>query len=1048
MASVTGWSGEGFCKTMTNGNVNMRQAEAIQTMKLKLTVLVLLAATLAGAQTNNLTALLQQGLFEEQANRNLDAAIADYQSLARQFDKDRQLAATAVFRLGECYRMQGKTNEAALEYKRIVNEFSDQTPLVTLSRQNLAGIGAVSQTSISTSTSTSAALDNWPSQYTLLQSQYALLKAQLEQARHETNNEIVAELFNDNKELAEGLRLALSMDTPLQSMLQEAKTSGNPELVKDRERILKEHEQAVEKARQQILDFQEIRVKSLQSAIEGGWAVESRQISSTNAATHPADVEAQEIARIQQMIQNSPDLINSASDGSTPLVKAAYNGWLKVAAYLLDHGADVNVPCAQLPGLADSPNRMGPITPLIAAVTIGNKAMTEYLISRGADINFTGRLRDTPLHVAAQKGFQAVMDALLFHHANVNAPNISGATPLFSAVSGGRLSIVKALLAAGADVNLCTAQSNSVLNYAIGTAPEMMQTLLAAGANPNTVDVSGRTPLSYAVERESSQSNRQFGSGRVGRSTMPSGGGGRGGFGGGLGAMPLNRPAETDSPEIVKLLLTAKADPNGGKIDAPLLCAVFSGNTETAELLLAAGANPNEACEADFGQRQAVSTDLQNHENHLTPLWLATFLNEPSIVQLLLKYKADPDDSQTDGRALIFNVLDKPDVLNALLDASAKVDAIGFSPNAKVGNDEFRWTPLGMAAFMNSGVAVESLLKHAANPNFRDPVGHYTPLHWAADRVADRQVFELLLAYKADRNVRDINGQTPLDILKEKAKPDNLTTDSAGKAKAEELADMLRKHGALDVLPDWDRITVSRPSANFSGVVFGKGTNDYNRFTLLEVLAVHYGLVSANPRPRPPEQMLDPMSVILDGSLQFPNLENVTIRRPSSTDGKWREIKADVSAILKSGDCSQDVWLEWGDQVELQETDHPISSKWPGFPNDDRAALRNCLKRRVLLTVKGETTNIVLEAYARGPTLILGAYGKIAATLPQFSLAPVLDNSGMVRASSDLSRVKVTRQNDPGDGKMHQWVLDCSDPNNSPALWLRDGDVIEVPEKP
>lgn len=103
--------------------------------------IVLLAATLAGAQTNNLTTLLQQGLFEEQANRNLDAAIADYQSLAAQFDKDRQLAATAVFRLGECYRMQGKTNEAALEYQRIVNEFSDQTSLATLSRQNQAGLG-------------------------------------------------------------------------------------------------------------------------------------------------------------------------------------------------------------------------------------------------------------------------------------------------------------------------------------------------------------------------------------------------------------------------------------------------------------------------------------------------------------------------------------------------------------------------------------------------------------------------------------------------------------------------------------------------------------------------------------------------------------------------------------------------------------------------------------------------------------------------------------------------------------------------------------------
>src|ERR1022692_782810 len=99
-------------------------------MKTKLGIIFfLLAATLAGAQTNNLPALLQQGLFEEQANRNLDAAIADYQTLATQFDKDRQLAATAVFRLGECYRALGKTNEATAQYQRVLRDFADQPAL-------------------------------------------------------------------------------------------------------------------------------------------------------------------------------------------------------------------------------------------------------------------------------------------------------------------------------------------------------------------------------------------------------------------------------------------------------------------------------------------------------------------------------------------------------------------------------------------------------------------------------------------------------------------------------------------------------------------------------------------------------------------------------------------------------------------------------------------------------------------------------------------------------------------------------------------------------
>jgi hypothetical protein len=58
----------------------------------------------------------------------------------------------------------------------------------------------------------------------------------------------------------------------------------------------------------------------------------------------------------------------------------------------------------------------------------------------------------------------------------------------------------------------------------------------------------------------------------------------------------------------------------------------------------------------------------------------------------------------------------------------------------------------------------------------------------------------------------------------------------------------------------------------------------------------------------------------------------------------------------------------------------------------------------------------------------------------------VLDQSKLVRFSSDLSRVKVSRR-DAASGKSQSWVVDCTGGNNAPDLWLRDGDVIEVPEK-
>src|SRR5205809_7742898 len=91
----------------------------------------------ARAVTNDLATALQRGLFEEEANHNLDAAIQAYQSVINQYDKDRKLAATAIFRLGESYRKQAKTNEAAAQYERVLREFADQSTLADLSRKNL-----------------------------------------------------------------------------------------------------------------------------------------------------------------------------------------------------------------------------------------------------------------------------------------------------------------------------------------------------------------------------------------------------------------------------------------------------------------------------------------------------------------------------------------------------------------------------------------------------------------------------------------------------------------------------------------------------------------------------------------------------------------------------------------------------------------------------------------------------------------------------------------------------------------------------------------------
>ncbi len=127
----------------------------------------------------------------------------------------------------------------------------------------------------------------------------------------------------------------------------------------------------------------------------------------------------------------------------------------------------------------------------------------------------------------------------------------------------------------------------------------------------------------------------------------------------------------------------------------------------------------------------------------------------------------------------------------------------------------------------DSTATVDTLLQHGANPNARNTHGN-TPLHYAVWGVLGRNKVALFLEHHADPNVRNDEGRTPLDYIKA-----GLTQSPApaNETSLNEIADLLRQHGALDNLPHWDSIEVSRAAANYSATVFRKGTNDWNRFT-------------------------------------------------------------------------------------------------------------------------------------------------------------------------------------------------------------------------
>jgi len=116
-------------------------------------VTLLLSASLTGGQ-DKMADQLRKGIVEEEVNQDLDKAIQAYQSILTQYDQGRPTAASALFRLAECYRKQGKKDEAIAAYKRVVQEFPDQNKLTAASRSHLSKTYGLSQNELSSLSAT------------------------------------------------------------------------------------------------------------------------------------------------------------------------------------------------------------------------------------------------------------------------------------------------------------------------------------------------------------------------------------------------------------------------------------------------------------------------------------------------------------------------------------------------------------------------------------------------------------------------------------------------------------------------------------------------------------------------------------------------------------------------------------------------------------------------------------------------------------------------------------------------------------------------------
>ena len=142
-------------------------------------------------------------------------------------------------------------------------------------------------------------------------------------------------------------------------------------------------------------------------------------------------VNANDPARVKELVQQGAD-VNALDDhGDAPLVIAAYKGYVGVLKLLLDSGADVKaldpemhataLHAAAYAGRADAArlliqhgidiDRQGPVngyTALHDAIWQNNVATAKVIIDAGANLHLKSNAGETPLDLARKKGRQEI----------------------------------------------------------------------------------------------------------------------------------------------------------------------------------------------------------------------------------------------------------------------------------------------------------------------------------------------------------------------------------------------------------------------------------------------------------------------------------------------------------------------------------------------------------------------------------------------------------------------------------------------------------------
>ncbi|MGH2830396.1 MAG: ankyrin repeat domain-containing protein [Actinomycetota bacterium] len=194
-----------------------------------------------------------------------------------------------------------------------------------------------------------------------------------------------------------------------------------------------------------------------------------------------AAIEAGDAARVDALLREQGTLANARNAGGiTPLLTAVYYGKREIADLLLRAGAEVDLFAAAALGRTA---RLGALlreqsarvlthsadgwTALHLAAFFGRERVAATLLDRGADVGAVAMnpLRVQPLHSAAAGGHTAVARLLLEHGADPNARQEGGFVPLHAAAQAGNEELYELLLASGADQDAATDDGRTAADF-------------------------------------------------------------------------------------------------------------------------------------------------------------------------------------------------------------------------------------------------------------------------------------------------------------------------------------------------------------------------------------------------------------------------------------------------------------------------------------------------------------------------------------------------------------------------------------------------------